>query len=138
VTLYARLKSDALGPRGIPWYRALCGLRDCGTELAELAALDEHADEHLRRLADGGGRVLQMSPGLVRDADGVWQLSRHAVGRLRRRMRPKTARPPQATEPGEVVRFDNGRSGLDRRACARPPVEVRCPACGSRQTITAG
>ena len=137
MTLYARLKPGRLGPGGVPWPTAVCGMLDCGAKLGELAELIESADENVRRLADDNGRVLFMEPGLVPAADGVWQLSSHGADRMRHRQRPKTRRRPWATVPGEVVRLDTGRTGISSRVCARPPAELRCPRCGSRQTITA-
>ena len=99
--------------------RVICGMRDCGAELARIVEV-LHEDQPLRLAYF----PLGWRP---RASDGTWALTRHAAERMRRGRPPAYARRPA---------WPDGRRILGVRLDAATAQAV-CPACGSIQTLAA-
>ena len=113
MTLYSRVDREGR--------RILCGVLGCGGVMGR-------AIPQGLRASDGRWiRELYLEPGYVYRSDlGLWELSAHARKRQRR------GKPPL------LHRLRDVSPGLARPGVGRLPVDVRCPWCGSRQTLTFG
>jgi hypothetical protein len=137
--LYASLDSTG--------YRLLCGVLDCGTEMAQVA------EDHGGDLGLGSGRFLvfgpgwrprgRRPPGIMWNAyglDGVWELNRRGQGRRRYQgldltHEQRIAR-QQGDRRGRPLRPQDDRE-LWGMAPWNLPLEAACPSpgCGMRQTL---
>jgi hypothetical protein len=136
MTLYARLDKTQ--------DRVLCGVVDCGAELAQITEVQN--DTGL-----GSGRFLVFGPGwrprgerppgaqwLPYGLDGVWELNRR--GQRRRRYQG-----PDLMHGERIAHQQGDRRGRPLRpqddnvlwgnAPWNLPLEAACPGCGMRQTI---
>jgi hypothetical protein len=138
MTLYARLDTTR--------NRVLCGVVDCGTELAQIT--DDQDNPGL-----GFGRFLVFGPGwrprgkrpqgtqwTPYGLDGVWELNRRGQGRRRYQgpdltHRDRIAR-QQGDRRGRPLRPQDDRS-LWGNAPWNLPIDAACPSpgCGMRQTM---
>jgi hypothetical protein len=98
-------------PSGIG--QVICSTQDCGFTMGSGVA---------------GNNEIVFGPGWVK-VEGCWQMSRRAWARLSQGRKPAFRRPPpdghsKRRRPDQFGRMD------------QLPVDVRCPACGRRQTVS--
>jgi len=121
--LKARLSKDA--------WRILCGVKDCGCELA-FFQLESRADELRGRYIHPDDSIIMLfGAGWAQRADdGVWVLTRHAQRRVRRGQKPANRARPRRKTLG--ISFKTDTVGFQPNTL---PAEAICPDCGFRQTL---